>query len=83
MAYEKFIKPKKNKNDSAGIVVIIQKDNRENVQFWIGNTEKSKDIFIQNFSHQVDNIINSEIPGESTSRTNDKLRIDSLWVRRK
>jgi hypothetical protein len=83
MAYEKFIVPNKKKDDNAGIFIIIQKDNGMSEQFWIGNTEKSKDIFIQNFSHQIEKIINSEIPGESTSRTNDKLRIDSLWVRRK
>jgi len=81
--YEKFIEPKKSKNDNAGIVVIIRKDNGESNQFWIGNTEKSKEIFIQIFSHEVEQIRNSELPGESTSQTNDKLKIESLWIRRK
>jgi hypothetical protein len=83
MAYEKFIVPKKKKDDNAGIVVIIQKDNGMSDQFWIGNTDKSKEIFIQSFSHKVNKIRNSELPGESTSHTNDKLRIESLWIRRK
>jgi len=81
--YEKVIAPRKNKNDNAGIIVIINKDNGTSEQYWIGNTEKSKEIFIDKFSHEVDKIMNSEIPGESTSHINEKLRIESLWIRRK
>ena len=83
LAYEKFILPKKKKDDNNGIVVIIKKDNGTSDQLWIGSTEKSKEIFIQKFSHQVDKIRNSETAGESTSHTNEKLRIESLWIRRK
>jgi hypothetical protein len=83
MAYEKFIVPTKKKDDDSGIVVIIRKDNGITDQFWIGNTDKSKEIFIQNFSHKIDNIRNSEVPGESTSHTNEKLSYESIWIRRK
>jgi hypothetical protein len=83
MAYDKFIEPKKNKDDSAGIIVIIRKDDGTNEQFWIGHTEKSKEIFIQTFSESVDNIRHSQIPGQSTEQAKEELKIDSLWIRRK
>jgi hypothetical protein len=83
MVYDNFIVPTKNKDDSAGIVVIIPKDNGGSDQFWIGHKEKSKKIFIETFSHKIDTIRNSELPGESTSYTNEKLRTEKIWIRRK
>ena len=63
MAYDKFIAQKKNKNDIAEIVVIIRKDDGTNEQFWIGHTNKSKEIFIKTFSEKVEIIRYSELPG--------------------
>ena len=83
MAYDKFIAPKKNKDDSAGMVVIIRKDDGTNEQFWIGHTDKSKEIFIQTFSARVDNIRHSQLSGQSTEHANEELKIESLWIRRK
>jgi hypothetical protein len=83
MAYEKFIAPNKNKDDSSGIVIIIKKDNGTSHQFWIGHNDKSKEIFIQTFSNKVDHIKHSELPGESTSQTNYTLQTESIWIRRK
>jgi len=83
LAYDKFIAPKKKKNKSAGIVIIIQKDNGANDQFWIGHTDNSKEIFIQTFSKKVDGIRRSRVPGESTNRSIEELRHMELWVRRK
>jgi hypothetical protein len=83
MAYDKFIAPKKNKDDNAGIVIIIRKDDHTNEQFWIGNTDKSKDVFIETFTQKVETIRHSKVPGESTERINEELSVQSIWTRRK
>ena len=82
-AYDKFIAPKKDKNDSAGIVVIIRKDDGTNEQFWIGHTDKTKEIFIKTFSEKVETLRRSELPGQSTEHTIEKINTESIWIRRK
>ena len=83
MAYDKFIAPKKNMDDSAGIVVIIRKDNGTNDQFWIGHTDKSREVFIETFSKKVETIRHSKSSGESTEHINEELKAESMWIRRK
>jgi hypothetical protein len=83
MAYDKFIAPKKNKNDNAGIVIIIRKDDGTNEQFWIGNTDKSKEVFIETFTQKIETIRHSKVSGESTERINKELSVQSIWTRRK
>lgn len=83
MAYDKFIAPKKDKNESAGIVVIIRKNDGTNEQFWIGHTDKTKEIFIKSFSEKVETVRRSELPGESTERAIEELKTESIWIRRK
>lgn len=82
MAYEKFIASKKN-NDSSGIVVVIRKDDGTNDQFWIGHTDKSREVFVQTFTKKVETIRRSKATGESTERVNEELSVNSMWTRRK
>ncbi|MFA5386010.1 MAG: hypothetical protein WC364_15370 [Eubacteriales bacterium] len=83
LAYDKFIAPKKDKKDNAGIVVIIRKDDHTNEQFWIGNTDKSKDVFIETFTEKIETIRHSKLSGESTERINKELSVKTIWTRRK
>jgi hypothetical protein len=83
MAYDKFIAQKKNKDDNTGIVVVIRKDDGTNEQFWIGHTDKSKEIFIKTFSEKVDTIRHSELPGQSTEHAIKEIETKSIWIRRR
>jgi len=86
LAYDKFIAPKKDRkdrNDSAGIVVIIRKDDGTNEQFWIGHTDKTKGIFIKTFSEKLETIRCSKLPGQSTEHVIEELNTESIWIRRK
>ena len=83
LAYEKFIAPQKTKDDNAGIVIIIMKDDGTNEQFWIGNTDKSKEVFIETFTQKIETIRYSKVSGDSTEHINKELSIQSIWTKRK
>jgi hypothetical protein len=82
-AYDKFIAPKKSDKDSAGIVIILQRDDGTSSQFWIGNMQKGQDMFMKEFSKTLEAVRSSDREGNSTERLVAKLQQRELWIRRK
>jgi hypothetical protein len=83
MAYDKFIAPKKKDKDTAGIVIILQRDDGSSSQFWIGNMQKSQDVFVKEFSKTFEAVRSSDRDGNSTERIVATLEQRELWIRRK
>jgi hypothetical protein len=82
-AYEHFIASKKSDLGNAGIVLIVRKDNGMSDQFWIGNTHKNREAFIEDFTHKIESIKHTDVAGESTEHVIEEIRMKSLWTRRK
>jgi len=83
MAYDHFIASKKRGSDNAGIVLIVRKDNGTSDQFWIGNTYKNREAFIEDFTHKIDSIRRTDVAGESTEHVIEETHMKLLWTRRK
>jgi hypothetical protein len=83
LAYDHFIASKKSDSDNAGIVLIIRKDNGTSDQFWIGNTHKNREAFIEDFTHKIETIRHTDVAGESTEHVIEEIGMKSLWTRRK
>jgi hypothetical protein len=82
-AYDHFIASRKSHLRNAGIVLIVRKDNGLSDQFWIGNTHKNQEAFIEDFTHKIESIKHTDVVGESTERVIEEIRMKSLWIRRK
>jgi len=82
-AYDRFIASKKSRSDNAGIVLVVMKDNGTTDQFWIGNTHKNREAFIEDFTHKIETIRHTDVAGESTEHVIEEIGMKSLWTRRR
>ena len=81
-AYDRLIAPVKDDTDNGGIVLIIGKDNGTSDQFWIGNTHRDRAAFIEEFTHKVETIRQSDVAGGLTEHVVEEIHVGSQWVRR-
>ena len=83
IAYEKYIAPKKHdKDDTAGIYIVLNKPDGTHAEFWIGNQYKNKDVFIKDFTAVAEECRKSRTSLELTE-SKIEFRKSNIWVRRK
>lgn len=82
-AYEKFIAPKKaRQQDDAGIYIMIARPEGTIEKFWIGNTERDREVFISRFSKTITEI--REVDDASFWRASvAEIEETGFWVRQK
>lgn len=82
-AYEKFIAPKKKSHqDDAGIYVVISRPDGTIEKFWIGNTEKDREVFVSKFSKTITEIRDTDDPSFWRAAV-AKIEETGIWVRQK
>ena len=83
-AYDKFIAPKKTtETDNAGVYIGIREPDGTAVDFWIGNSYRDKDVFIEDFTKTVSSIRKSDEAKEWFSQTEAEIKNSKIWIRRK
>jgi hypothetical protein len=81
MAYDKFIAPKKSRDqDDGGIYIAIRRPDGTLVDFWIGNTHRDRQIFIKQFTTKVSSIQKEDDPEFWTASVAD-VEKSGDWVR--
>lgn len=81
MAYDKYIAPKKSQDtDSAGINISIRNPDDSVTDFWIGNTHKSREIFVKEFELKVTSIREQDDKGFCEESVNE-VRESETWIR--
>ncbi len=82
-AYEKFIAPKKiSQQDDAGIYIVISRPDGTIEKFWIGNTERHRDIFVSKFSKKITEIRNADDPSFWREAVAE-IEETGIWVQQK
>jgi uncharacterized protein DUF2442 len=83
MAYERFIAPKKSKEqDDGGIYIVISRPDGTIENFWIGNTEKEREVFISKFSKTVTDVRTGDDPSFWRSAVAE-IEETEFWVRQR
>jgi hypothetical protein len=83
LSYEKFIKPKKDQDsDTAGIHLVVYKPDGIIAEFWIGNTHKDKDVFLEDFTSVANECTQYGNNFELTEMHIDFKNVDN-WMKRK
>src|SRR6266850_4763147 len=82
-AYEKFIAPKKtSQQDDAGIYIMITRPDGTIEKFWIGNTERDREVFVSKFSKTITEI--REVDDPSFWRASAaEIEETGFWIRQK
>ncbi len=82
-AYEKFIAPKKHsQRDDAGIHIVIRRPDGTIDKFWIGNTEKNREVFVSKFSATITEIRDADDPSFWREAVAE-IEETGTWVRQK
>jgi hypothetical protein len=82
-AYEKFIAPKKtSQQDDAGIYIVISRPDGTVEKFWIGNTERDREVFVSKFSKTITDIRDADDPSFWRGAVAE-IEESGIWIRQK
>lgn len=82
-AYNKFILPKKNRDqDDGGIYIGINKPDGTHVDFWIGNTHRDREVFIEEFTKKTTEICEEDAPDFWAANVTE-IEKSGFWIRQK
>lgn len=83
MAYDKFIALKKRRDeDDGGIYIAIRRPDGSIVDFWIGNTHRDREVFIEEFTTKV-SAIQKKDDSEFWAATVAEVEKSAIWVHQK
>lgn len=82
-AYEKFIKPAKINDDTGGLYINIDSQKEGRTEFWLGNTDKDKEVFIQNFTTKISSFQKTESAAQLYEVTELEIKHSGSWIKRK
>lgn len=83
MAYDKFIAPKKSsEEDDGGIYMTIRRPDGTVVEFWLGNTHRHRDSFVEEFTEKVMTICREDDP-DFWAKAVAEVEQSDRWLRQR